>query len=160
MANVNANYQEVLNTYFTNYFGPAATQMRSMFYAIVKRCNEFEDEKGIGRDIYDELEYTTGSWPWKKTNTYWTKSELNALVILCNEAKDAVDADARLTDAQKTAIKNRIPKESLFPRYVLCTVYENKSDRANFAANCRALGLTLYKESDGSLETLFDGWGV
>jgi hypothetical protein len=160
MVDVNADYETVLDTYFTKYFGIAATQMRSMFDAIVKRCNEIEDEEGIGRGIYDELEYTTGSWFWKKTNTYWTESELNALVTLCNEAKAAVDADASLTDAQKTAIKNRITKESLFPRYVLCTVYENKSDRANFAANCRALGLTLYKESDGSLETLFDGWGV
>jgi hypothetical protein len=160
MANVNADYSTVLNTYFTNYFGPAAEKMRSMFDAIVARCNAIEEEEGVGRGIYDDLEYETGSWFWKKTNTYWTESELNALVTLCNEAKTAVNNDTSLSNAQKTAILNRITKESLFPRFVLCKVYGNTSDRATFKADATALGLTLYKEADGLLSDLYSDWGV
>ena len=160
MLNVNANYETVLSNYFSSYFGAGATKMREMFNTIVARCNEIEAEEGVGQGIYDEYEYETGSWFWKKMNTYWTEDELNALVALCNEAKAAVNADTSLSDEEKTAIVSRITKESLFPRYVLCSIYKNTSDHSAFAADCRALGLTLYKESEGSLEGLFSDWGV
>ena len=160
MFDVNADYETVLDTYFTNYFGPAAAKMREMFDTIVAKCNTIESENdGLGRGIYDDLEYESGSWFWETTNTYWSEDELNALVALCNEAKAAVNAPS-LTDEQKTAILNRITKESLFPRYVLCTIYKNKSDREAFKADATALGLTLYREADGELNSLYSSWGV
>ena len=168
MADVNADYETVLKTYFTNYFGPAAEKMRSMFDAIVANCEAIEESNnGLGRGIYDELEYTTGSWLWEEQHSYWTEEVLNNLVTLCDEAKAAVDADTTLTDAQKTAIISRITKESLFPRYVLCTTYasnysssDKKAMRQAFKADCEALGLTLYREADGLLSDLYSDWGV
>lgn len=158
MANVNADYETVLDEYFARYFGPAGDKMREMFDYIVNRCNAIESEKGVGYGIYDELEYTKG-WLVKTTYSYWTEDELNSLVTKCNEAKALVNSSS-LTDAEKTAIINRITKESLFPRYVLCSVYKNSGDRAQFAADCRALGFTLYREADGDLEELFKDWNV
>jgi hypothetical protein len=168
MRNANANYEETLDTYFTNYFGKGAAKMREMFNRIVARCEEIEaNYDGLGRGIYDELENKSGVLGFG-TKTYWEKSWLEGLVTLCDEAKAAVDADATLTDVQKTAIKNRITKESLFPRYVLCTTFANKYTTGNrntlrkaFKADATALGLTLYKESDDEkLENLYSNCGV
>jgi hypothetical protein len=168
MADVNADYETVLNTYFTNYFGAGAEKMRSMFDQIVARCEEIEASyDGLGRGIYDELENKNGVLGFGK-KTYWSKDWVNSLVTLCDEAKAAVDADGTLTAEQKTAIKNRITKESLFPRYVLCTTFASKYTTGNrntlrkaFKADATALGLTLYKESDDEkLENLYSNWGV
>ena len=167
MADVNADYEKVLEAYFTNYYGAGATKMRAMFDAIVARCEEIEaDYDGLGRGIYDEIENTSG-FLGMGAKTYWEKSWLESLVTLCDEAKAAVDADSTLTDAQKTAIKNRITKESLFPRYVLCSAYASsyssstkKTMRQAFKEDATALGLTLYKEADGLLSDLYSDWGV
>lgn len=163
--NVDAVYETVLKTYFENYFGPASTQMREMFNRIVKRCNAIEDEyDGLGRGIYDELENKSG-FMGIGAKTYWAKDWANGLVTLCDEAKAAVDKSA-LSDAQKTAIKSRITKESLFPRYLLCTTFANdystsnrKTLRQAFKADADALGFTLYKEH-GDISSLYSGWGV
>ena len=166
MFNVNADYETVLNTYFTNYFGPASAKMREMFNRIVDRCNAIEDEyDGLGRGIYDEIENVSGFLGYG-AKTYWAKDWVNGLVTLCDEAKDAVDASA-LSDAQKTAIKSRITKESLFPRYLLCTTFASNYSSSNrktlrqaFKADANALGFTLYKEANGELSDLYDSWGV
>ncbi len=159
MVNVNADYNQVLNDYFASYFGPANAKMREMFNYIVDRCNAIEANNGVGQGIYDELEYEKG-WLVKTKYSYWTEDELNSLVTMCNEAKALVNADTSLTEEQKTAIINRITKESLFPRYVLCAIYKNTGDRAQFKADCEALGVTLYKEANGELNSLYSSWGV
>ena len=167
MADVNADYETVLNTYFTRYFGAGATEMRAFFDKVVARCDEIEAEyDGLGRGIYDELENVSG-FLGIGAKTYWEKSWLDECVTLCDEAKAAIDADTILTDAQKTAFKNRITKESLFPRYVLCTTFANKysssvkkSMRQAFKADADALGFTLYREADGDLSKLYSDWGI
>lgn len=70
-------------------------------------------------------------------------------------------------NAQKTAIKNRITKESLFPRYVLCTVFASKYStavqttmRQAFKADCEMLGVTLFREADGKLSDLYSSWNI
>lgn len=167
MHNVYADYDEVLNTYFTNYFGAGATKMRALFNKIVAKCEEIEEKyDGLGRGIYDELENTSGLL-WIGSKTYWAKDWLEECVTLCDEAKAAVDADTTLTDAQKTAFKNRITKESLFPRYVLCTSFASsysnsnkKTMRQQFKADATALGVTLYREANGTLSALYSNWGI
>ena len=168
MADVNADYEAVLNTYFTGYFGAGATKMREMFDTIVAKCEAIEETyDGLGRGIYDEIESYEEGWLIKTTKYYWTQDEANALIALCDEAKAAIDADTTLTDAQKTAFKNTITKESLFPRYVLCTAYASKyssstkkSMRQAFKADADALGFTLYREADGDLSKLYSDWGI
>ena len=165
--NVNEDYQDVLNTYFANYFGPASVKMRSMFDSIVAKCNEIESKyDGLGRGIYDELENVPGVLGFG-TKTYWEKSWLEGLVDLCDEAIALVDADATLTDVQKTMIKDRIIKESLFPRYVLCTTFASKYSssvkkqmRQEFKADADRLGFTHYREANGSLSSLYSDWGI
>ncbi|MBQ3020539.1 MAG: DUF4838 domain-containing protein [Clostridia bacterium] len=167
MFDVNANYEDVLDTYFTNYFGAGAEKMRSMFDKIVAKCEEIEaNYDGLGRGIYDEIENKSG-FLGIGGKTYWSKDWINSLVTLCDEAKAAVEADSSLKTEQKTVIINRITKESLFPRYVLCTTfassYSNSNKealRAAFKADATALGFTLYREADGSLSDLYSEWGV
>ena len=145
MIDVNADYETVLDSYFTNYFGVAGEKMREMFDAIVANCDSIEaNNSGLGRGIYDELEYKSG-FIIKKTKSYWAESVLESLVTLCNEAKALVNADTSLSDAQKTAILDRITKESLFPRYVLKNVY-SVSD-SSFDTDCESLGVTKTSES-------------
>ena len=167
MFDVNANYEDVLDAYFTHYFGAGATKMRAMFDAIVAKCDEIEaNYDGLGRGIYDEIENKSG-FLGIGGKTYWSKDWIDSLVTLCDEAKAAVEADSSLKTEQKTVIINRITKESLFPRYVLCTTfassYSNSNKealRAAFKADAEALGFTLYREADGSLSDLYSEWGV
>lgn len=167
MFNVNADYETILDTYFTNYFGAGADIMREMFNEIVEKCDEIEaNYDGLGRGIYDEIENTSG-FLGIGAKTYWSKDWIQSLVALCDEAKALVDADTSLTEEQKTAIKNRITKESLFPRYVLCTTFassysssEKKTMRQAFKADADALGFTLYKEANGELSSLYKNWDV
>ena len=160
MFNVNADYETILDTYFTNYFGAGADIMREMFNEIVEKCDEIEaNYDGLGRGIYDEIENTSG-FLGIGAKTYWSKDWIQSLVALCDEAKALVDADTSLTEEQKTAIKNRITKESLFPRYVLCTWFEQTDLRAAFKADAELLGVTLYKEAGGELSSLYNDWGV
>lgn len=166
--NVNENYQDVLNTYFTNYFGPAASQMRAMFNAIVAKCDELEsNNSGLGRGIYDDIENTSGNWLGIGKKTYWTKDWVEGLLDLCDQAYAAVDADSSLTQEQKAIIKDRITKESLFPRYVLCTTLSSsysskviKTMRQEFKADAERLGLTMYREANGELSSLYNSWGI
>ena len=167
MFNVNVDYEAVLNSYFTNYYGSASAKMRALFDKIVAKCEEIESNyDGLGRGIYDNIENASG-FLGIGSKTYWSQSWLEECVTLCDEAKALIDADGTLTDAQKTAIKNRITKESLFPRYVLCTTFASKYSTSNkksmrqaFKADCEALGVTLYREADGLLSDLYEGWGV
>jgi len=167
MADVNADYETVLTNYFNGYFGSASATMRSLFDKIVAKCEEIEnDYDGLGRGIYDEIENTSG-FLGIGANTYWSKTWIEECVTLCDEAKAIIDADMTLTDAQKTAIKSRITKESLFPRYVLCTTFASKYSTSNkkamrqaFKADATALGFTLYCEVDGELSNLYGDWGV
>ena len=167
MVNVNANYESVLKTYFTNYYGAGATKMREMFDAIVAKCNEIEaNNNGLGRGIYDDIENVKG-FIGIGSKTYWAKDWCDSLVTLCDEAKAAVNADSSLTAEEKSVIINRITKESLFPRYVLCTTFADKYSsntrkamRQAFKADADALGFTIYKEADGALSGLYSDWGV
>ena len=147
MRNANANYEETLNTYFTNYFGAAAEPMREMFDMIVDKCNEIEAKNsGLGRGIYDEVKN-------KKalsivTKKYWSEDWLNDLLSCIAEAEEAVGSNQ--------VFRNRILQESLFPRYVLYRDYNTStSNRTKFEEYCGALGLTHYTEtgliSDGNL---------
>ena len=146
MIDVNADYEAVLDSYFANYFGVAGEKMRAMFDAIVENCETIEtNNSGLGRGIYDELEYESGLLWNKTTKSYWSESVLNSLVTLCDEAIALVEADATLTDAQKTAIIDRITKESLFPRYVLKNVYSATDD--TFDNDCTRLGVTKTSET-------------
>ncbi len=146
MIDVNADYETVLDSYFTNYFGVAGEKMRAMFDAIVANCEAIEaNNSGLGRGIYDELEKTTGSWIFEKTTSCWTESVLQSLVTLCNEAKDLVNADTSLSGEQRTAILDRITKESLFPRYVLKNVYS--ATDSTFDTDCTRLGVTKTSET-------------
>ena len=161
MTDVNADYETVLDTYFTNYFGPAAETMRTMFDAIVSNCNAIEDaNSGLGRGIYDDLEYEQKIGLFYTTlNSYWTEDIINTLLGYIDDANAAVDADSNLTDAEKTVFKNRIKKESLFPRYVQCKFYDKSTaNREAFQADAESLGLTLYRESDGLLSNLYEDW--
>ena len=89
-----------------------SADLRITVLKIVAKCEEIEaNYDGLGRGIYDELENVSG-FLGIGAKTYWAKDWLDECVTLCDEAKAAVDADGSLTEEQKTAIKNRITKES------------------------------------------------
>lgn len=165
--NANANYQNVLNNYFANYFLDAAEPMREMFDAIVNKCEEIESgNSGLGRGIYDEIENKAGTLGFGK-KTYWSKDWINGLVDLCNEAYSAIEKYQTTNPELYQKLYDRITKESLFPRYVLCTSFASsytssnrKAMRQAFKTDAERLGLTQYRESDGLLSGLYSNWGI
>ena len=138
MRNANANYEETLDTYFTNYFGAAAEPMREMFDKIVAKCNKIEaNNSGLGRGIYDEIKNKKSLFITKE---YWSEDWLNDLLACIDKAYAAVGSNQ--------VFRNRILQESLFPRYVLYRDYQTTSSKRNqFKEDCAALGVTHYRET-------------
>jgi hypothetical protein len=58
----------------------------------------------------------------------------------------------------------RIKKESIFPRYALCTHFEDianiKELRAKFRDDWNELGFSIYKEANGDMQAVFNSWGI
>ena len=170
MADVNADYETVLDTYFNGYFGAAGDTMRGMFDKVVEYCEAIEtNNNGLGRGIYDELEYTSGGFlGWgASTKSYWTKDQVDELMAYINQAYEDIASLETSNPELYQKLYNRITKESLFPRYVLCSAYASsyssstkKTMRQAFKEDATALGLTLYKEADGLLSDLYSDWGV
>ena len=170
MADVNADYETVLDTYFNGYFGAAGDTMRGMFDKVVEYCEAIEtNNNGLGRGIYDELEYTSGGFlGWgASTKSYWTKDQVDELMAYINQAYEDIASLETSNPELYQKLYNRITKESLFPRYVLCSAYASSYSsstkdtmRKEFKADATALGLTLYKEADGLLSDLYSDWGV
>lgn len=153
---VNADYDKVLNDYFNNYYLEASKPMRELFEIIQARSSYLQETKPtISGGIYDEI----------GEKEFWPRLLLEEMLLKIDEAYSAVEK-YKITDPKlyENLVK-RIKKESIFPRYVICLYFgEYYADiqeiRAQFKADWNELGFSIYKEHDGDMQTIFNGWGV
>lgn len=154
--NVNANYDEVINNYFNNYYLEAAPQMRKLFDIIQARSAYLEETvPTISGGIYDDIGEVE----------YWPRLLIEDMLDVIDQAYASIEKYKTTNPTLYNNLVKRITKESIFPRYVLCTHFgDYYADiyqiRASFRDDWNALGFSIYKEADGDMQAVFNGWGL
>ncbi len=153
---VNADYGKVIDTYFDNYYKEASEPMRNMFELIQAQSAYLEKTiPTISGGIYDDI----GS------PEFWPRLLLEQLNSYIEQSYKAVEK-YKVTDPKLyNDLIKRIKKESIFPRYVICTYYEDSYPniyelRKAFKNDWVELGFSIYKETDGDMQSVFTSWGV
>ncbi len=142
--NADADYDTLVNNFFTNYYGPAAAPMRQFFDALQAHMNASGSNGG-----YKEAINTTAFWP---------QAKLQEFMGYINAAYEAVEADGA---ANAYVYNSRIKLESLFPRFALLSLYSDTATAGiadAFGVDCVALGVTKYNEMTVWADSDYSGW--
>ena len=130
--------------------------MRKMFELIQAQSAYLEKTiPTISGGIYDDI----GS------PEFWPRLLLEQLNSYIEQSYKAVEK-YKVTDPKLyNDLIKRIKKESIFPRYVICTYYEDSYPniyelRKAFKNDWVELGFSVYKETDGDMQSVFTSWGV
>ena len=154
---VNADYGNVINDYFNNYFLEASAPMRRLFELEQAQSAYLEQTvPTISGGIYDEI----------GDAKYWPRLLVEEMLKLIDEAYAAVATYKNTNPKLYKNLVNRIKKESIFPRYVQCMYYGDyyaniRTLRAQFRDDWNELGFSIYRESDGDMQSVFtNSWGL
>ena len=155
---VNANYDDVLDKYFKYYFMDAEKPMRQFFDEVQAYMTylqtEYKNElTGYIRDPIAQSRF----WP-QRIIEHWLE--------LFDEAYAAIEKYKTTDAALYEKLYEHILLESLFPRYVMCTLHTGsmsaetlKNMRQQFYVDATSLGVTRYKEYH-DLSNLYVAWGI
>lgn len=153
---VNADYDEVINNYFNNYYLEASPYMKKLFDIIQARSAYLEATvPTISGGIYDDI----------GNAEYWPRLLIEEMLGIIDQAYASVEKYKATNPTLYNNLVKRIKKESIFPRYVLCTHFaEYYADitqiRTSFRDDWNELGFSIYKEADGDMQAVFNGWGL
>ncbi len=153
--NVNYNYYELLDKWFTHYFKEASVPMRKYFDAVTTRCREMEYY--IGGAVHSDKLAEASVWPEGLINTF---------MGYFDEAYKAIEKYQASDPDMYEVLHKHILIESLFPRWVLCTTYENsfgeedlRRIRTEFLEDFYNLQNTTHKEAY-KIEDVTKFWDV
>lgn len=155
---VNANYSEIVDEYFANYFGEAEVPMRKYFdelQAWMRNLEEqYPDEMNGG--VYTDISKAK----------FWPKNLLDRWMGFIDDAYKAIEPLEEKDSETYKMLKKHIKTESIFLRFALLQQHTGKysSDelatmRLAFKNDCKELGIT--RDSEGTLlSSVFQGWGL
>ena len=154
--NVNLDYEELLEEFFTYFYYDAAKPMREMF-------DMFRMNLQYIQSVYN----TEGS-----TNTdilkseYWPKAFIDQLLAKADEAYAAIAYLEREDPDMYEIIYDRICLETLCFRYIDLSLYsglktsqDELAEKKQFRADAERVGITLFNELN-SISNLWSSWGV
>lgn len=148
----NSSNETKLNKFFEHYFGDADGYMRTMFESITNHLAQLE---------IDYPSIATGKHGAKLAQTIcWSQSYLNELKGYCDSAYAEAETKYASDLTMKTKIQRNIKVESLFPRWALINLYSMTSLRSDFKTDATDIGMTVWKESNGLLSTVYAEWGI
>ena len=154
---VNADYSKVLDGYFDNYYLEASTQMRKLFDLIQAQSAYLEETvPTITGGIYDDIGEAE----------YWPRLLIDEMIEMLDKAYAAVEKYKTSDPTLYENLVRRIKKESIFPRYVRCMYYAEyyaniRELREQFRDDWNELGFSLYKETEGDMQSVFtNDWGL
>ena len=155
--NVDANFADLLNDYFNNYFKDAAVPMRTLF-------------NSLSATFFDL--YSKGSIDGKLNNQFMDHLQTSYFTDsgwfdLLDAAFDAIEKYENTDSELYEKLYNRILAESISIRYMYQANYYDatysgmtkKAYRQQLKADMLALNFDRYMEGTPSSE-LFDDWGV
>lgn len=156
--NVNVNFNDLKDRFFTGYFREAAEPMEKYFDELTSyiRWLEAEYPAGVNGNIYHNAE----------KSEYWPKRTLEHWLGYIEEAYKSVEIYKESDPLLYSRLIGNIKLESIFPRYALLTLYSGTFDnltlteeRKQFKADCNELNVTRFREG-GELSTTFSTWGI
>lgn len=153
---VNSSYPEIVDDFFTNYFGPAKETMLTYFQELQEQCANIENTySDINGTIYNKI----------AQSRFWPKRLLMRWLNYIEEAKQALAPLAKANAAAYQIYLDNVTLESIFPRYALLNHYsgtysrsELQSKRSSFRSDCQRLNVTMESENT-KLEDIYTSWG-
>ena len=156
--NVNYNVNELIDRFFENYFGPAASEMQDMFeeYRVVGHLQR-ENGYAVRRSIFHSP-FQAKYWP-RSVLADWMDNIDAALAAIAPLA----ETDSDLYDAYYT----NITTERVFPYYLMVNIYSSSLStqtvaqyRRQIRDDCVRAGIDMYTERNGDISTLWSQWGL
>ncbi len=157
MFDVNSSYSQIVDDFFTNYFGAAKEIMLTYFQELQDQLSYIEETypTDVNGTIYNKI----------AQSRFWPKKLLDRWVSYINEGIEAIAPLAKTNTTLYQAIYDNLILESVFPRYALLENYsgtysstELQSARASFRSDCLRLNVTMTSEN-GTLESVYSAWG-
>lgn len=156
--NLNNNYQDMVNDFFTHYYGDAAEPMLQYFeelQAWMRHLAEMYPVEYTGRISGEVL----------SGEKYWPRELLLRWQGLIDQAYAALAASNVKGEAYAALVKH-VKMESIFLRYELISSYsgiysaETLLDmKQSFKDDCKELGITAEKEQR-DINELYRDWGI
>ena len=156
--NVNYDYLELADKFFKNYFGEGSEYMFEFFTQVQVQTRNTNDKAGQGYPQTDA---------YVENREFWPFGLVNGWMNLIQKAQDAILVNKGVDDARYEVLGKHILIESLFPRFVLCQLYDDMYDaetllgmRKEFAKDFKALSNSHYREHYKFDEVILPAWGL
>ena len=157
---VNANYTDYSEKFFTNYFKDAAPIMREYFEELTGWETYLESKPevyGLGGGVYQEI----GS-----KAEYWPKQMLVNWVGKMEEAYKTIEKYKTTDSSLYTTLSKHILIETMFPRFALCNLHggtyapeELRQMRLAFRKDAESIGMVEHMEHY-FIDSVYATWGI
>ncbi len=156
--NVNINYEDMLDDFFTNYFREAAEPMREFFDQLQAQLRYLEVTypAQVNGNIYNNM----------ANQEYWPKKMLDGWLDLCDEAYKAIEKYQTTDPELYQTLCDHIKLETIFPRYAILCLHQGKYSaealkemQLAFREDCRYFNITNHSETQ-SIDEIFASWGL
>lgn len=159
--NVNADVEALTDAFFTNYFGPAAAEMRAWFENYRRHAAYIENTQNYGgsRSIFINA----------LQEKFWPKPVLDGWMAFAEAAVDDLAWLETSDPALYRAYYDRIALERVSPMYLTVQLYSSlltfeteAAYKNTFYEDTMRLGMTHVSESFDSenISSLYESWGL
>lgn len=153
---VNANYEELLDEYFTHYFYEASEPMREMFDQITYHMEYLARESDMSGDIYYKI----------NQHKYFSKPMLDNWLNLIDKAYSNISKYQNDDPVLYEKLHSRIAIEAMSIRYMIIDLYAGrfspeklKTMQNQFMQDCFKYGIDMVAELD-EISIIFQQWGI
>lgn len=156
---VNVDFSELHDTFFRYYYGEGGQYMEQFFdemttYMTYMRDQGYSDFYGC---IINEFPAQT---------KYWSFGMVKRWNDLCNDALEAVEKYKTSNYEYYLTLRDHINLDSLFPRYLLCTLFDGKYSETEISAMRKAFKADCEYFNNGfsseyvAIDGLWQSWGI
>ncbi len=156
--NVNENMEELIDKFFTAYFGPAAASMKKMFdgFRVQAFFNEHNGYSGAHSVLHDAMQ-----------DKYWSRPLLEDWLSLTKQAMKEIQSVKATDPTLYEAYKLNINIERISPIYMLVELYDSaysetiiRGYQKEFLQIATEIGITRVDETKNTPANLYLKWGI
>ena len=156
--NVNENMEELVNDFFSAYFGPAATTMKAMFdsFRVQAFYNENNGYAGAQSVLHNAMQ-----------EEYWSRALLEDWLAATEQAMRDIQAIKATDPTLYEAYKLNINIERISPIYMLVELYDSaysetvvRNYQKEFLQIATEIGITRVDETKNTPANLYLKWGL
>ena len=171
MVDASIEFSNLYETFFNNYYGEGGEKIKIFYNEMVSRLNNIQSKSSFSSLLYDE-NALLGVSVYQSINhkEFWILEELKHWISLSEEAYSL---------ATSSITKEHILTESLFPRFVIATLFTDQNSwggsananwekdlldfRRSFKNDATKFNLTITGENttySKDLATYYSEWGI